>query len=107
MPEPDQRVGGRGGKILVVDDEDRFRGNIARRLEMRGYTVEDVADGEEAIRAVRLGKPDVVLLDLRMPRMMGEEVLGELAQRVLALAGESLAQAFSVLVCHGGRLRHN
>jgi sodium-dependent dicarboxylate transporter 2/3/5 len=66
------------GKVLLVDDEERFRSNLARRLEMRGFRVEDVGDGEEAVRAVRLGRPDVVLLDLRMPRMMGEEVLREI-----------------------------
>ena len=65
-------------RLLLVDDEERFRRNLAQRLEMRGFAVEGVGDGEEAIRAVRLRRPDVVLLDLKMPRMQGEEVLGEL-----------------------------
>ncbi|MBW2262743.1 MAG: anion permease [Deltaproteobacteria bacterium] len=94
MPENEEV---RRGKILLVDDEDRFRRNLADRLAMRGFQVEDVADGEEAIRAVRLRKPDVVLLDLRMPKMMGEEVLGEIKRiapevQVVILTGHASIQ---------------
>lgn len=81
-------------KVLVVDDEDRFRRNLADRLGLRGYDVKDVSDGEEAIRAVRLDRPDVVLLDLKMPRMMGEEVLREIKKiapevQVVVLTGHA------------------
>ncbi len=65
-------------RVLIVDDEERFRKNLAQRLELRGYKVKDVASGEDAIKAVRRGHPDVVLLDLRMPGMQGEEVLKEI-----------------------------
>ncbi len=65
-------------RVLLVDDEDRFRQNLAKRLQLRGFDVEDVSDGEAAIRAVRQSRPDVVLLDRKMPRMAGEDVLREL-----------------------------
>jgi sodium-dependent dicarboxylate transporter 2/3/5 len=64
-------------KILLVDDEERFRINLAKRLSMRGYKVQDVGDGEEAIRKIRLNRPDVVILDRKMPKLQGEEVLKE------------------------------
>ena len=65
-------------KVLLVDDEDRFRSNLAKRLSLRGFCVSETADGEEAIRLVRLHRPDVVLLDRKMPKMQGEEVLKEI-----------------------------
>ena len=65
-------------KVLLVDDEDRFRSSLAERLTLREFDVSEAANGEEAIRAVRLNRPDVVLLDLTMPEMSGEVVLKEI-----------------------------
>ena len=62
-------------KVLLVDDEDRFRRDLADRLRLRGLEVEDVAEGEEAVRIARIRRPDVVILDRKMPGMQGEEVL--------------------------------
>lgn len=69
-------------RVLLVDDEGRFRTSLAKRLQMRGFEVQDVGDGEEAIRAARQFRPDVVLLDRKMPGMSGEEVLHEI-KRIL------------------------
>lgn len=66
-----------GLKVVMVDDEDRFRSSLARRLRMRGYQVWDVADGEEAIRLCRQKRPDVAIVDLKMPGLSGEQVLKE------------------------------
>ena len=79
-------------KVLVVDDEDRFRKSLSDRLKLRGYPVQDTGDGEEAIRIVRQTLPDVVILDRKMPGMQGEEVLKELkkiapAVQVIILTG--------------------
>jgi sodium-dependent dicarboxylate transporter 2/3/5 len=78
--------------VLLVDDEERFRRNLAERLGMRGYRVTDTGDGEEAVRKVRLERPDVVVLDRKMPGMQGEEVLKEIkrlapAVQVIMLTG--------------------
>lgn len=62
-------------RVLLVDDEERFRTSLAKRLSVRGYEVDHVSTGEEAVRLVRQQQPDVVLLDRRMPQMSGEEVL--------------------------------
>ncbi|MCG6987889.1 MAG: anion permease [Gemmatimonadetes bacterium] len=66
-------------KILFVDDEERFRTSLAKRLRARGYDVVDVGSGEEAIRRVRQdGDIDIAVLDLRMPGMDGIQTLREL-----------------------------
>ncbi len=62
-----------------MDDEERFRTSLARRLKARGYDVVDVGDGEEAIRRVRAdGEIDIAVLDLKMPGMDGIQTLREL-----------------------------
>jgi CheY-like chemotaxis protein len=68
----------KGVKVLLVDDEHRFRQLLAHRLELRGCTVLQTGDGEESIRIVRAQHPQVVVLDRKMPGMQGEEVLLEL-----------------------------
>ena len=65
-------------RVLLVDDEDRFRRSLAERLARRNIEVQDVARGEDAVRAARLQRPDVVLLDIVMPGMRGEEVLRQI-----------------------------
>jgi len=65
-------------KVLVIDDEDRFRSALARQLSVRGFTVLDTASGEDAIKIVRHDNPEVVILDQKMPRMDGIQTLKEL-----------------------------
>ncbi|MGD8319721.1 MAG: SLC13 family permease [Gemmatimonadota bacterium] len=66
-------------RVLLVDDEDRFRTSLARRLRARGYDVVDTDNGEEAVRLVR-SHPDieVAVLDLKMPGMDGIQTLREM-----------------------------
>jgi len=66
-------------KILLVDDEDRFRSSLAQRLRARGYEVVDVDNGGAAIREIRKDSEiDIAVLDLRMPDMDGIQTLQEL-----------------------------
>jgi two-component system KDP operon response regulator KdpE len=58
-------------RILLVDDEAGIRTTVRRGLEAIGYDVETASDGVEGIRAVESWRPDIVLLDLAMPRMGG------------------------------------
>jgi sodium-dependent dicarboxylate transporter 2/3/5 len=88
-------------KILLVDDEERFRTSLAGRLKMRGYDVQDVGDGQEAIRKVRLTRPDVVILDRKMPSLQGEEVLREVKKiapevQVVMLTGHADIESATV-----------
>jgi CheY-like chemotaxis protein len=58
-------------RVLVADDEDDIRETIADVLSSEGYAVSLAADGLEALRVARRYRPDVILLDLMMPRMDG------------------------------------
>jgi two-component system phosphate regulon response regulator PhoB len=60
--------------ILVVDDEQDIRELIRYNLAKDGYHVETVASGEEALRRVRAGAPDLIVLDLMLPGVDGLEV---------------------------------
>ena len=62
-------------KLLVVDDEDDFRTLIASALEAEGYSVTEARDGQEAVHFSRQQTFDLALLDIRMPKMDGLEVL--------------------------------
>ena len=64
--------------ILLIDDEDRFRQALARQLEIRGFMVLDVGNGEDAIKIVRHKNPEVVILDQKMPGMDGIQTLKEI-----------------------------
>ena len=65
-------------KVLVVDDEDRNVRLLEAMLVPLGYTVSVARNGEEALAAVGENPPDVILLDVMMPRMDGFEVVGRL-----------------------------
>ncbi|MFP4529406.1 MAG: SLC13 family permease [Candidatus Kapaibacterium sp.] len=66
-------------KILIIDDEAKFRESLERRLEMRGYNNISLPGGEDAVKTVRADEEiDVVILDRKMPGMSGEEVLRDI-----------------------------
>src|SRR5258707_876007 len=62
-------------RILVVDDEDALRSVLSNELTGAGYEVATAADGDEAMSTVQNKKFDLVLLDMKMPRVDGREVL--------------------------------
>ncbi len=66
-------------RILVADDERNLRELLVRELTRRGHEVEGVADGEAALARLAEGGWDVVVLDMKMPKREGIEVLRELA----------------------------
>ncbi|GAB6991941.1 response regulator transcription factor [Paenibacillus pini] len=68
-------------KILVVDDEVSIASAVAYALRREGYTVETAKDGEEALERVETFDPDVMVLDVMMPRKNGYEVCRTLAER--------------------------
>src|SRR5437764_5509207 len=61
--------------ILVVDDDADFRSGLRTALEMKGYQVDEAANGEEALLKLGEKPPLLVLLDLQMPVMNGHEML--------------------------------
>jgi DNA-binding NtrC family response regulator len=62
-------------RLLVVDDEKNIREGLAAALEMDGYQVETAADGDAAFKRFRKGDIDLLITDLRMPGLSGEELL--------------------------------
>src|ERR1035437_7727467 len=65
-------------KILVVDDERHIVRLVQVNLEKAGYTVLTAYDGVEALEQVAKEKPDMIVLDVMMPRLDGFEVLKKL-----------------------------
>lgn len=65
-------------KILIAEDERDIRDLIAFTLQFAGHEVITTSNGEEALQAVRSQKPQLVLLDVRMPRLTGYEVCKEI-----------------------------
>ncbi len=65
-------------RVLVVDDEENLRLVVRTFLKREGYEVEVAATGEEALALVETFGPDVILTDVRMPKMGGLELLGTL-----------------------------
>jgi adenylate cyclase len=60
--------------ILIADDNEANRDILARRLQAHGYQLAMAADGEEALNGARDQRPDLILLDVMMPKMDGLEV---------------------------------
>jgi DNA-binding response OmpR family regulator len=81
-------------RVLVVDDEPGICDLIASALRDHGYEVEQAASGEEALRAVKAHRLDLIMLDVNLPGVDGWEVLAQLR----AAAGEQTP----VVVMTGG-----
>lgn len=66
--------------ILIVDDEPDMRLAVRNVLKLRGYDITEAGDGPSALESAKREKPDLVLLDMRLPGMDGIEVLSGLKQ---------------------------
>ncbi len=62
-------------KVLVVDDQSGIRGLLSRYLSGQGFEVQSAGDGEEAFRSLLNDPPDIMLLDLYLPRLNGHDLL--------------------------------
>ena len=67
-----------GQSIALVDDDRNILASISMALEAEGYTVYKYVDGEEALRGLRAHPVDLAILDIKMPRMDGMELLDRL-----------------------------
>jgi two-component system cell cycle response regulator DivK len=68
-------------KILIVEDNEDSRELLAKVLRNKGYMIVEAVDGEEAIEKVVSEKPDLVLLDISIPKLDGYEVARRLKGR--------------------------
>jgi CheY-like chemotaxis protein len=71
---------GQGRTILVADDEPEVLDLLRMMLEWEGYRVLDAADGLQALEKAKSQCPDLILLDVRMPKMSGLTVLDRLQE---------------------------
>src|SRR5512132_2585317 len=64
-----------GATVLIVEDDDETRAALVRELGSRGYRIQEAADGRAALDRWEASRPDVVLLDLGLPDMDGQDVI--------------------------------
>ena len=65
-------------KILLVDDEPSLVKVVGKRLELEGFDVRVAMDGEEALQMVIADRPELIILDVMLPKMNGHEVCRKL-----------------------------
>jgi CheY-like chemotaxis protein len=63
------------GKVLIIDDDDDSLAYLGNIIGEAGYVVETLSDGSEAVAKMQVEPPDMVFLDIQMPRMNGFQVL--------------------------------
>lgn len=73
---------GKISRILVVDDEAEFCENVKDVLELEGYEVVTAYDGLQAIQMVKQNVPDMILMDINMPKMGGPEAFKKIREIV-------------------------
>ena len=90
-------------KILLVDDETAITSNLSAFLERSGFDTSAAADGEEALQGVEAFEPDLIVLDVLMPKIDGREVLRRLRQAgnwtpviLLTQVGEAFERAMAL-----------
>lgn len=66
--------------ILIIDDDKNLREILSVKLQGSGFRVEEAQDGQSGIAKARELKPDLILLDVRMPGMTGIETLSNMKQ---------------------------
>jgi DNA-binding response OmpR family regulator len=67
-----------GKKVLVAEDDPDIRNLIVYSLQFAGFKVVQASNGEEAVTQAKAEQPDIILLDVRMPKMSGYEACAEL-----------------------------
>ncbi len=88
---------------LVVDDSMLIRHTVCRFLETRGFLVESATNGAEALEMLSRIRPDIIVTDLQMPKMNGQELLVALKARpeteaipVIVLAGRQGSEPIDI-----------
>ncbi|WP_420238346.1 response regulator [Telmatobacter bradus] len=82
-------------KLLVVDDAPAIRSSISALLSEIGYQVRTAADGFEALAAIRMNIPNILLSDLNMPGMSGFELLSVVRRRYPSIQVVAMSGSFS------------
>jgi len=86
-------------KILLIEDEEVLSNLLNRKLEESGYEVTVAFDGEEGLAIMKKQKPDLILLDIVMPKMGGFEVM----ENMNRTPGLELKQLPVIVVSNSGQ----
>jgi excisionase family DNA binding protein len=70
-----------GPLVLIVDDDDRLREYLKANLELEGYTVREASSADQGLEALEREPPDLILLDVMMPKIDGWEMLRRVQER--------------------------
>jgi len=70
-----------GPVVLIVDDDERLREYVRVNLEIEGYTVREAASADEGLAALEEESPDLILLDVMMPKVDGWEMLRRVQEK--------------------------
>ena len=62
-------------KLIIIEDEETLLNLLDKKLNQEGYSVDIARDGEEGLEKIKNNKPDLILLDIVMPKMGGFEVM--------------------------------
>ena len=84
-------------KVLVVEDEQLIADLLGKKLRKEGYYVLAAGDGEAALKQMREERPDLVLLDIVLPRLNGFEVLSEMRK------DEALKKVSVIIISNSGQ----
>ena len=79
---------------LVVDDSMLIRHTVCRYLEQRGWSVESATDGAEAVQVLQHLRPNLIVTDMKMPRMSGSEL-------ITALKNDPATAAIPIIILCG------
>jgi DNA-binding NarL/FixJ family response regulator len=91
--ERETMSGSNGGGVLVVDDDRAFRALVCQTLEGAGFATREASTGREAVSLARRAKPELVLLDVKLPDVSGHEVCRQLR--------EAFGEALPIVVVSG------
>ncbi len=84
-------------KIIIVEDEEILRNLLHKKLGNEGYDVDVAENGEEGLSKIKENKPDLILLDIIMPKMGGFEMLEEMQKE------EELSKIPVIVVSNSGQ----
>jgi DNA-binding response OmpR family regulator len=75
VPEEGALVSAAGKRILIVDDEPGVVDFLEMTLKKEGFQLESACDGQEAVQKIMNARPDLIILDLKLPKIPGVEIL--------------------------------
>ena len=84
-------------KVIIVEDEEILRNLLHRKLIAEGYDADIAENGEEGLKKIRENKPDLILLDIVMPKMGGFEMMEEMQK------DESISGIPVIIVSNSGQ----